>query len=124
MNEWTEVINLLCEKLGVAVDSASLVAEELVPQLVKMELTSYAVGVLLTLSIFIACVVGVVKIWRFMQSDRYKWSDEDPCFIAIGTLAFIGAISFVLMWDYTFEVIEWAVAPDVKVIKYITNMMK
>jgi hypothetical protein len=124
MNEWVEVINLLCEKLGIAVDSASLVAEQLVPQLVKMELLSYIVGLAVTLSISIACVVGIVKLWKFKRSDECEWDDEEACLCGIVGCFIICIISSVLVWSYTFEVIEWAVAPDIKVIEYITNMVK
>ena len=124
MNEWVEVINLLCEKLGVAVDSASLVAEELVPQLVKMELISYCVGLAIVLLISIASVVGIVKLWKLKNYGGLTYDKEDLCDGVIIFLFTVAIISFSLTWIFTFEVIEWALAPDIKVIEYIAKMMK
>lgn len=118
-----QTINLLCEKLGIVVDSATGVAEQLVPQIVRMELANNIYGVVFGIVMVLIGIWGIRKINSYRTSDDFDYEYEVPTifgYLGLGMLVCLG--TFMLSVDIG-DVIGWIVAPDIKAIEYITSLI-
>lgn len=117
-NEVNEVINNICEKIGIGINSA----KEFVPLFTKYKVIDSAftcIGFLVITVIFI--------ILARKESKSYKEADEwDKDAYAVGaggsvlaSLVF-GGMS---LWKL-FTMIEWLVVPEAMTVQYILSMMK
>lgn len=110
--EVTEIINTLCEKLGVA-------ASYLIPELARKNIAQDVVGVILCMIVLAAVTIFIVRI--------IKLSTEDGDFdIACTSLlpAIVGIITFLVFSAILIDLAGWLASPTAMAIEQITNMIK
>lgn len=118
-----QTVNLLCEKLGIVVDSATGVAEQLVPQLAKLEIASNGFDAVFTTIILTLAIKWILKIVHYMKSEDYDFDDDFLCLLGISALGLAAVVSFFIFGEVACQVLEWVVAPDIKAIEYITSLI-
>ena len=118
--EVTEIINTLCEKLGVA-------ASVLVPELAKYNIARlcFLTAVLTILAvIMIAVVVKLVK-WSLGNAEDEDWDEKGmavflTCIIPGLAMAFLTGCAISSATD----LIGWIASPTASAVKEITSMIK
>lgn len=117
--EVTEIINTLCEKLGVA-------ASVLVPELAKYNIARLAFLTLVQTILAVVMAVVVVKIvkWSLGNEDA-DWDDKAlsvflTCIIPGLVMAFLIGCAISSATD----LIGWIASPTASAVKEITSMIK
>jgi amino acid transporter len=118
-----QTINLLCEKLGIVVDSATGVAEQLVPQIVRMELANNIYGVVLGIILTVIGIWGIRKIAKYRNSDDFTYDDDFITILGYCALGMLIIVNGIMLIVDIGDVIDWVVAPDIKAIEYITSLI-
>ncbi len=117
--EITEIINTLCEKLGVA-------ANILVPELAKYNIARLAFQTVIYTVIAIAVAIFITKIVKFVMSDN-EHDIEDKVF-QLFLVEFIPVVLFVIFSGLAISnatnLIGWIASPTASAVKEITSMIK
>lgn len=117
-NEVNEVINNICEKIGIGISNA----KEFVPIFAKykaMDSAFRCIGFLAITVIFIILARKAIKAYK--EADT--WNRELPAF-AVGGSAFVSLIcGCVSLWNL-FIMIEWIIVPEAMTVQYILDMIK
>ena len=115
-----QTINLLCERLGLAVNEAS----KLIPELVRMGIWSNAtLGIICTLIIVILLIV-CVKTHKLCENDKFYNESHDILRVGSWSVSFISIpILLYFTFDSVFQLIKWIVAPNIQAIEYITSLI-
>ena len=117
-NEVNEVINNICEKIGMGVNSA----KEFIPTFGRYMVLHSVLYAILWLAIAIACFFLTRKLIRAYNVSE-AW-DKTEMEVGIGFLVIILIGSVVVCGVYLFSAIEWASYPQVMSVKYILEMIK
>lgn len=122
-SEITEIINTLCEKLGVA-------ANVLVPEMARYYIARLAF-LALTQTIF-AIILGIVfaRIMKWILSiyskEEYDWKDEVTFPVLFANL-FLGIIVIFLVLSAcsnAADLIGWVASPSASAVREITRLIK
>lgn len=106
-----EVIDKLCEKLGIAASRIS----DIVPSIVKMKITDSigCVIIFLILSVLLFCIHCKME----KPEDLFK--TDWKSITGIASLLF-----FIIAMFFAVDTVEWIVAPEAKAIEYVVNMIQ
>lgn len=117
-NEVNEVINNICEKIGIGINNA----KEFVPVFAKIKAMDSAftcIGFLAITVIFIILARKAIKAYK----EANAW-DRDAYAFGIGGSVFVSlACGCVSLWNL-FDMIEWIVVPEAMTVKYILDMIQ
>lgn len=112
--EVTEIINTLCEKLGVA-------ASYLIPELAKKNIAQDVVGVILCVIVLGVAIIFIVRIIKLSTED----GDFDFDIACTSLLpAAVGIIAFIIFGATLIDLAGWLASPTAMAIEKITNMIK
>ena len=112
--EVTEIINTLCEKLGVA-------ASVLVPELARKNIAQDVVGVILCMIVLIVAIIFIVRIIKLSTED----GDFDFDIACTSLLpAAVGIIAFIIFCATLIDLAGWLASPTAMAIEKITEMIK
>lgn len=107
-NEISEVINVLCEKLGTT-------GQYLIPELMRMNIVEDIIWGIISLIIVIVSIYFLPKAWKYDKEEYTFW-----VIVPIISIAVFGVIFIVMLND----MIGWIVSPTAKTISYIINTMR
>ena len=117
-NEVNEIINNICEKIGIGINSA----KEFVPIFAKYKAIDSALSWLGFLAITVIFIILARKAIKAYKEADYM--DRDIFGFAVGGSAFVvlfcGCAS---LWNL-FDMIKWIIAPEAMTVQYILDMMK
>ena len=117
-NEVNEVINNICEKIGIGIDNA----KEFIPSFAKYQVMHYALWTVVWLAIAILLFVLSKKVMK-KYNEVDEWERMDIAFygvfLIIADLATIGSLTYHLI-----TTIEWMAYPQVMAIKEILSMIQ
>ena len=112
--EVTEIINTLCEKLGVA-------ASYLIPELARKNIAQDVVGVILCVIVLGIAIIFIVRIIKLSTED----GDFDFDIACTSLLpAAVGIIAFIIFGATLIDLAGWLASPTAMAIEKITNMIK
>lgn len=114
VNMVNEVINNICQKLGIGINSLG----DLVPEFSKMNAYS---NLVYAISCFIFIVFGVIAIIFSFKSFK-TIRDASIVIFLVSNIVII--IALFVGSDFVVEAIKWYVAPRAKTIEYIINLIK
>ena len=118
VNEVNEIINNICEKIGIGINSA----KEFVPVFAKYKAIDSAfswLGFLAITVIFIILARKAIKAYK--EADAW---DRDVYVFAIGGSTLVALIcGCASLWNL-FDMIKWIIVPEAMTVQYILNMMK
>lgn len=107
-SEISEVINVLCERLGTT-------GQYLIPELMKMNVAEDIVLGIISLIIVIVSIYFLPKAWKYDKEEYSYWT-------AIPIVSIIGfGIIFIVVLN---DMVGWIVSPTAKTITYIINAMR
>lgn len=121
-NEVNEVINNICDKIGIGIESA----KEFVPALAKYEIVHNALWGIIWAVMF----VFLLLVFRYLYFARKKglqgdsYFDEDPYIIGMIICGVIAVILLPIACGYFVDMVEWIVSPNVKAINYVLELVK
>ena len=107
-NEISEVINVLCEKLGTT-------GQYLIPELMRMNIVEDIIWGIVSLIIIIVSIYFLPKAWKYDKKEYTFW-----VIVPIISIAVFGVIFIVMLND----MIGWIVSPTAKTISYIITTMR
>ena len=117
--EVTEIINTLCEKLGVA-------ASVLVPELAKYNIARLTFLTAVQTILVVVMVVIIVKLVKWSLGDKdADWEDKTfsvflTCLLPVITIVIL---TFCVVASAT-DLIGWIASPTASAVKEITSMIK
>ena len=117
-NEVNEVINNICEKVGIGFNNA----KEFVPIFAKYKAINDAficVGFMIVTVIFIIVVSKLIKGYKTSES----W-DKDGWIVGIIVSSLASLVCGLVSLFNLFYAIEWLIVPEAMMVQYILNMMK
>lgn len=118
VNEVNEVINNICEKIGIGISNA----KEFIPVFAKYKAIDSALSWLGFLAITVIFIILARKaIKAYQETDAW---DRDIVGFAVGGSAFVALIcGCVSLWNM-FDMIEWIIVPEAMTVKYILDMIQ
>lgn len=126
MTDIIQVIETLCDKVGIAIDWTS---ENVVPQIQEVihrysmaKIVEYLIGIVVPLIFIVVAIVAIKFIYKAYQKSI--WSDdslfEDVVhFIPIVLLLGAIAIAVVVIVCNGIELSQWALVPEIKIIEML-----
>ena len=117
-NEINEIINNICEKIGIGINSA----KEFVPLFAKYKAINdvfICVGFLIVTIIFVIIVSKLIKVYKIAES----W-DKDGWMAGIIVTSFVSLVCGLISLFNLFHAIEWIIVPEAMTVQYILNMMQ
>ena len=129
-----KVIDTICDKIGVAVDSA----KEFVPSLAKYEIASNAFYSIMSAVIIAVSIIVIKKAFESAENEIKKeiedgvssWNRHDDVWDFWRTMlsSIIGGI-LIVAYVFAFvisvhDVLTWMVSPDVSAINYVMDMVQ
>ena len=118
VNEVNEVINNICEKVGIGFNNA----KEFVPIFAKYKAINDAficIGFLIVTIIFVMVVSKLIKGYKAAES----W-DKDGWIAGIVVSSFLSLICGLVSLFNLFYAIEWLIVPEAMMVQYILDMIK
>ncbi len=121
MSDYEKVIELLCEKFGIALGEAS----KLLPQIIHYNIVGHSVQAAISAVILIATGVAIYKLIKWWNRKEYnEWEDGGKI---IAGLCVAGILWFTSLIIFTCELdglIQFVCMPDVAALKYVMGMVK
>lgn len=117
-NEVNEIINNICEKIGIGISNA----KEFVPIFAKYKAIDSALswlGFLAITVIFVILARKAIKAYKEVNT----W-ERDSYALAIGGSTLVALICGCVSLCKLFDMIEWIIVPEAMTVQYILNMMK
>ena len=112
--EVTEIINALCDKLGIA-------ASYLIPELARKNIAQDVVGVILCVIVLGVAIIFIVLIIKLSTED----GDFDFDIACTSLLpAIVGIITFLVLSAILTDLAGWLASPTAMAIEQITSMIK
>lgn len=116
-NQVNSVINNICEKIGVGINSL----QDFVPMFAKYEIINCLYWIVVGIVFFVVGFITYKKA-RVAHKEASSWEKDGPFFcILLGIIVMI--ISFCVVSSCTFDIIQWRVNPEAKTIVYILKMI-
>ena len=117
--EVTEIINTLCEKLGVA-------ASILVPEMTRYNIARLAFLTVVYGILAVVLTVIVVRLVKHFLTSEDMDEDERPIAILLVSLipGFVLVFLIVCTIDNATDLIGWIASPTASAVKEITSMIK
>ena len=129
-----KVIDTICDKIGIAFDSA----KEFVPSLAKYEIVSNAFYSIMSAVIIIISIIAIKKAFESAEKEmkkeiecdviRYKRHDNVWDFYRTGITTIIGVfllvIFTILFVSSVHDILIWTISPDVSAINYVMDMVQ
>ena len=118
VNEVNEVINNICEKVGIGFNNA----KEFVPIFAKYKAINdvfICIGFLIVTIIFVIVVSKLIKGYKAAES----W-DKDGWIFGIVVSSFLSLICGLMSLFNLFYAIEWLIVPEAMMVQYILDMIK
>ena len=116
-NEAIETINLICEKIGIGINSI----EDFIPEFAKYNILHFTMTGIIFLIIFIIGIFIIRKLIK-MYKDKDEWERDDlttSLYLLTPASLIMGSISI-----YNFFIaIEWTAMPKVMAIKKIIELL-
>lgn len=107
-NEISEVINILCEKLGTT-------GQYLVPELAKINIAECIIWGIISLITVIVSIYFLPKVWKYDNNKEYSfWIIIPIMLIIVFSLVFMIALT---------DAVGWIISPTAKTISYFVNSM-
>ena len=116
VNEVNDIINNICEKIGIGIESA----KNFVPMLAKYMILHSAFWAFFYLILFAGILFAVKKLSQVYKNADI-W-DRDFYFFGFVCCGISGTVLFAVIMGYIFDVIEWMACPKVMAVKYILEM--
>ena len=113
MGDLTSALQLLCDKFGLAFNSA----EQLLPELVHYKTTLYGA---VTVAAIIITIIGAILFAYGMHLHNKRsyegegWLGIGSCFMIIGGMVAIGV---------GVEYIKWTTAPNIAALEYLKDLV-
>ena len=116
-NEVNEIINNICEKIGIGVDGL----KDFVPMLARYEIINCIFWIMIGVSLL---VVGFLlfKKARTAYKEASSWEKDGPGFAIVGTIVMM-FIGFCMVVSSIFDIIQWCIIPEAKTIIYILRIV-
>lgn len=117
-NEVNEIINNICEKVGIGINSA----KDFVPIFAKYKAINDAfvcVGFLIVTVIFVIVATKLMKGYKMAED----W-DKDGWIFGIAVSSFVSLVCGLISLFNLFYAIEWLIVPEAMTIQYILDMIK
>ena len=109
-----EVINSICEKLGVA-------ANYLIPEMARMHIAQYAViSVFMIIIIAVAVAIGVA-IWKRANEDEYM--DYDAIILYLIPASFVFLITGATLFNAVYNLAGWIASPTAMTVTELTKLL-
>ena len=129
-----KVIDTICDKIGVAFDSA----KEFVPSLAKYQIASSAFYSIMSVVIIVTSIIAIKKAFESAENEIKKeiegsvsgWHRHDDVwdFWKTWLSSIIGGILIVIcvfvFVSSVYDVLIWIVSPDVSAINYVMDMVQ
>lgn len=131
--EVIKVIDVLCDKLGIAVNSA----KDFVPALAKYQIVSNIFDSVMSVLIIAISIVVIRKAFESAEKKMKKeretgvssWSSHDSVWYfwytwlasIIGGIAIL--MSVCLFMSSVHDVLVWSISPEASAIKYVLNIL-
>lgn len=116
--EVEQIINILCEKLGVA-------ANILVPELAKYNIARLAFLTVAYITAFAVIAVVIVKIAKWALNQDLDFDDASLCIFFLELIPGLSLIVLtVIIVSNATNLIGWIASPTASAIKEITSMIK
>lgn len=129
-----KVIDTICEKIGIAFDSA----KDFVPSLAKYEIVSNAFYSIMSAVIIVISIIAIKKAFESAENEIKKeiedggscWNRHDDVWDFWRTIlsAIIGGLLIVIcVFVFVISVhgvLTWIVSPDVSAINYVMDMVQ
>ena len=121
MRKKKKVIELLCEKFGIALSEAG----KLLPQIIRYNIVGYSVQIAISVAILIVTAVAAYKLIKWWNGKDYDgYSDSGKIITGLcvtGALGLIFLIGFLAGID---GLIQFVYMPDVAALKYVMGLVK
>lgn len=121
-NEVNEVINNICDKIGIGINNA----KQFVPALAKYNIVHNALWGFIWLIVFIFLLVAIKHMYlirkKGMQGDYYF--DDVPYDVGLIICGVFAVILLPVACGYFVDMVEWIVSPNVKAINYVLEFVK
>ncbi len=121
MSDYEKVIELLCEKFGIALSEAG----KLLPQIIRYNIVGYSVQIAISVAILIVTAVAAYKLIKWWNGKDYDgYSDSGKIITGLcvtGALGLIFLIGFLAGID---GLIQFVYMPDVAALKYVMGLVK
>ena len=129
-----KVIDTICDKIGIAFDSA----KEFVPSLAKYQIASNAFYSIMSAVIIVISIIAIKKAFESAEKEmkkeredgviRWKMHDDIWDFWRTCITTVIG-VFLIVLFVLTFvtcvhDVLAWIVSPDVSAINYVMDMVQ
>lgn len=117
--EVEQIINTLCEKLGVA-------ANILMPEMARYNITRLAFLTAIETLLTIVLIIIMAKIVKRILNDKYSTMEDVGCSLFIASI-FPGLVLIFLVVSTVLnatDLIGWIVSPTASTVKEITSMIK
>lgn len=129
MKNYEEIINLLCEKFGIALDSMP----QLIPQVAKYQIISKSLFIVafvlifaITTPFFIRSVKKLLVILKNEENEIYTSNsnvDGNACITIILIYVIIAIVGACTLPFAISDLIGWVCCPTIKFIEYMTDMV-
>lgn len=122
-----EVLNYLCEKIGITIDwtSANIIPylNELCERYIRYEIATSVVWIVISAVFIIALsIIGKRGFDKYIirKKNRIPYSVEEDMYLIIAILCFIGAASFLpVLIIQIFDIVECCTFPEKAIFEYI-----
>lgn len=117
-NQVNQVIDNLCSKLGMGVDSVA----QLVPSFARLKIGLNGYWIVVSLIVFVVSALIFKKLIKDFYEVDYGSQEMR---VGIGfVLAVIDIVFIMVFLVCSYELVGWVMAPDIRTIEYIMNMIK
>lgn len=121
MSDYEKVIELLCEKFGIALGEAG----KLLPQIIRYNIVGNSVQIAISVVILIITGIAAYKLIKWWYGEDYdEYSDSGK--IVTG-LCITGALGLIFLIEFLAGIdglIQFIYMPDVAALKYVMGLVK
>ena len=117
-NEVNEVINNICEKIGIGVSNA----KEFIPALTKYQIVHNA----LWGGFWVIISICLIMFMRYLRHSYAKEDYSDPELYGVGMIVSVILVILVtpIAASFIFSMVEWIASPEVQAVRYILELVK
>ena len=121
MSDYEKVIELLCEKFGIALGEAS----KLLPQIIRYNIVGNSVQIAISVVILIITGIAAYKLIRWWHGEDYdEYSDSGKIVTGLCVTGALGLIFLITFLTGIDGLIQFIYMPDVAALKYVMGLVK